>query len=245
MKRIRVILLDTRELYREGTTYLLNTTKSIEVVGTCFTTADTIEKVNKLKPDIIIVCTKVPIKNCIEAVRRICEVTKEARVLMLSHSREGDDFIDAIRAGVKGYISDTTSIENLIKSIEIVAVGGTVIGNPMSEIMLREFNVLEDSEFHQKYTDTLSHREREVVNLLSKGHTNKEIAEALFITENTVKVHMHRIINKLNVNNRQQVLIVAMAESKKLFDIRGKKPVGRHKVVNSLSDNSSNNPRSN
>ena len=232
MKKITVILLDTRELYRKGTTHLLNTTRSIEVVATCFSTADTIEKINKLKPDIIIVCTKVPIKNCIEAVRRICEVTKGAKVLMLSHSREGDDFVDAIRAGVKGYISETTSIENLIKSIEIIAEGGTVIGNPMSEIMLREFNVLEESEFHQKYTDTLSHREREVVNLLSKGRTNKEIAEALCITENTVKVHMHRIINKMNVHNRQQVLIVAMAESKKLFDVRENGTVGGHKVVN-------------
>lgn len=213
MKKIKVVLLDTREIYRKGTTNVLNTAKNIEVIDACTTIIDTVEKVNKLKPDLVIISTKVPIKNCIEAVRRICEEAKEARILMLSYSREGTDLVDAIRAGVKGYISETTSIENLIKSIEIVAEGGTVIGNPMSEIMLREFTMIEEAELHRtKYTDALSEREREVINLLSQGQTNKEIAESLCISESTVKVHIHNIIRKMNVRNRQQVLVVAMEE---------------------------------
>ena len=215
MEKIRLVLVDRREIFREGLAKLLQAEPNIEVVGTCAGDLEAIEKACEFKPDLVLMDTELPECKCIEATRRICELLPETKVIMLTHSRESCDLFDAIKGGAVGYVSKDITVEDLIKTVTLVIDGGTIIGAPMAETMLKEFALTEAKGQQQaKYYETLSKREQEVLDLVAKGATNREIAATLFISENTVKVHLHSVLKKLHVRNRQQATARAVGEGR-------------------------------
>jgi len=125
---------------------------------------------------------------------------------VLTYSETDDDFISAARAGAKGYLSKDVSIENLIKAITLVAEGGVVVSPPMATRPLSEFNSLEESKDATKLTALLSKREQAVLSLVAQGFTNMEIVTTLVISDNTVKVHLRNIMEKLHAHTRQQAV---------------------------------------
>lgn len=211
MRKLRLSLVDRRELFREGLAKLLEDEPRIKVVCKCSCDREAIETVSKCKPDVALIDTELPEGKCVEVTRYICELLPKTKVIMLTHSTESRDLLAAIRAGAIGYVTKDITVEDLIRAIILVDDGGTIIGAPIAKTLLKELLTQEDRKLSvAKYDETLSQREREVLELVAKGATNREIATTLFISEHTVKVHLHNIMTKLHVRNRQQATALAV-----------------------------------
>ena len=210
MEKTRLLLVDRREIFREGLAKLVQDKPNIEVVGTCSTGPEAMEKASELKPDVVLMDTELPEGECVEATKRICELLPKTKVIMLTHSIESRDLLAAIKAGAQGYVTKDITLEDLLKAVTLVIDGGTIIGAPLAQIMLKEFASLDTkAPPHAKHIEVLSKREREVLSLVAKGASNREIGTALFISEHTVKVHLHNIMQKLHVHRRQQATALA------------------------------------
>jgi two-component system NarL family response regulator len=159
--------------------------------------------------------------NGIEAARRIRDLSPSTRILMLTVSDEEDDLYEAIKAGANGYLLKEISVEEVAEAIRAVVQGQSMISPTMASKLLTEFNALaKKAEERQQYpTPTLTTRELEVLKLVAKGMSNREIADALYISENTVKNHVRNILEKLHLHSRMEAVIYAVRE--RLLDIRG------------------------
>ncbi|MFC2017445.1 LuxR C-terminal-related transcriptional regulator [Chloroflexota bacterium] len=213
MEKIRVLLVDRREIYREGLAKLLENKPEVEVMSACPGDLEAIEKISELKPDVVLMDTELPEGECAEVTRRICQLLPGIKVLMLTDSRDSYDLYAAIRAGALGYVTKDITTEELIKAIVLVVDGRVIIGAPMLDKLRNEFDSLEAKLLRKEIPyDLLSEREREVLDLVAKGTTNKEISTTLFISPHTVKVHLHNITRKLHVRNRQEATALAIEE---------------------------------
>ena len=204
--KIRLVLADRREIFRGGLAKLLESEPNIEVVCVCHTGLEVVESARKHQPDVILIDTGLTECSGVEIVRRIHEELSKINIIVLSHSETDDDLISAARAGAKAYLSKDVSIENLIRAIILVAEGGVVVSPPMAARLLQEFNFLEEGKDAAKLVALLSKREQAVLSLVEQGFTNREIATTLVISENTVKVHLRNIMEKLHAHTRQQAV---------------------------------------
>ncbi len=213
LNSIRLMLTFKRELFLEGLTRLL-TEKSpnFDVVAKCSNGADCIKKARELEPDLILLDTEITDFNCVEVIKQITTVLPKSRILILTLSEQQSDLLATINAGASAYISKDTSIEALINDIERVQAGELVVSRPMAEKLLGEFRLLEEEKNAKKEGSDfgLSKRENEVLKWVERGSTNREIADGLFISENTVKVHLSNILEKLHVRNRQQAAVMRL-----------------------------------
>ena len=157
-----------------------------------------------------------------ESIQRIQEKLPETKVIALTHSGEDTDLFSALRAGARAYVSKDTSLEDLIKVINLVAEGNVVISAPMTARFLDKLNPLKELKGVVKPGDEfiLSKREKTVLSLVAQGLTNGEIANTLYISPHTVKVHLRNIMAKLQVKNRQQAVVLAK-EKDMLSDVNG------------------------
>ena len=206
MVKIRLVLADKCEIFREGLAKLLESEPDIEVVGTCCTESETVESTHKHQPDVILIGTGLPECSDVKVVQRIHEGLSKTNIIVLTHSKADADLISATRAGAKAYLSKDVSIESLIKAIFLVAEGGVVVSPPMAAKLLAEFNFLKEGEDAAKLINLLSKREQAVLSLTAQGFTNREIATTLVISENTVKVHLRNIMEKLHAHTRQEAV---------------------------------------
>ncbi len=206
MAKIRLVLADKEEIFREGLAKLLESEPHIEVVCTCRTGLEAVECVYEHQPDIILVDTDLPECSGIEVVQRIHEELPKTNIMVLSHSETDDDLISAVRAGAKAYLSKDVSIGSLINAITLVAEDGIVVSSPMAARLLQGFNFLEEGKDSAKLATLLSKREEAVLSLVAQGCTNRKIATTLVISENTVKVHLRNIMEKLHAHTRQQAV---------------------------------------
>ena len=211
MEKIKVLLVDRRELFREGLAKILENESNIEVICKCSSVREGIEKASQLKPDIVTLDTEISDCNHVEVIQRINELLPETHVIILTHPQEYDHF-RALKAGARAYLSKDINMEGLIGAIGAVHAGEVVISPQVAERLLKEFIPLEERNkpLPRKNNAGLSKRELEVLTLVAKGSTNREIATALFISESTVKVHLSRILEKIHAHNRQQAAIIAM-----------------------------------
>ena len=206
MAKIRLVLADNEEIFREGLAQLLEGEPDIEVACTCRTGLEAVEIAHKHQPDVILIDTGLPECSGVEVVQRIDEGLSKINIIVLSHSETDDDLISAARAGAKAYLSKDVSIENLIKAIILVADGGVVVSPPMAAGLLAKLSFLKESKSPAKLVTLLSKREQAVLSLVAQGFTNREIATRLVICENTVKVHLRNIMEKLHAHTRQQAV---------------------------------------
>ena len=206
MAKIKLVLADKTEVFRRGLAKLLESEPNIEVVCTCCTGSEVIESGYKYQPDIIVTDTRLPEYSGVEVVQRVHEELPETNIIVLTHSETNEDFISVAQAGAKAYLSKDISIGNLIKAIILVAEGGVVISPPMAARLLAKFNFLEKDKDAAKLVTILSKREEEVLSLVAQGFTNRKISKALVICENTVKVHLRNIMEKLHASTRQQAV---------------------------------------
>jgi DNA-binding NarL/FixJ family response regulator len=208
---MNLLLVDKREIFREGLSCLLASQPDIEVVVACGSGTEAIEKVSRLQPDVIILDTEIEDGSPDVVCRIRKSLPNSAQILMLTHSEEHRDLFDALKCGARGYLTKDATIGDLVKAVNVIAEGGVIISPPMASKMLQEFNSLNTAGETKPadYELQLTKREKEVLTLIGGGATNREIANTLSIAENTVKVHLRNIMEKLHVQSRLQAALMA------------------------------------
>jgi DNA-binding NarL/FixJ family response regulator len=213
MGKVKVILASNHELWWEGLALLVEKRSAdIEVLTICYDAIETIDKANQLKPDVLLLDEEIEGGDCGEVAQRINELHPEIKIIIVMKPYQDINYASSFKARAKAYINKDITYAGLESSIRHVAKGGVVVISPLvAQKLLEQVASYGNAEIARaEYNVGLSKREKEVLALLAeKGTTNKEIAEALHITENTVKAHLSSILEKMQVRNRQQAAILA------------------------------------
>jgi DNA-binding NarL/FixJ family response regulator len=209
--RIKLIIVDDHTLFREGIKKILALEKDIEIVGEAFDGEEVISVLNHCQPDIMLLDIKMERVNGLQVLPRIVEQFPLLKVIILTAQVTSAESVKAIRDGARGIILKHAASEFLIKGIRKVAEGELwADSSTMTQVvdsLSRKYRVDRSPEKGRK---ELSEREIEVVTLVASGNRNKEIANKLFISEQTVKTHLSNIFQKLEVNDRLELALYAM-----------------------------------
>lgn len=210
---LRVLLADDNALFREGMASLLNRCEDVQVVGQAKDGAEAVRKTSLLRPDVVLMDLSMPLGGGIEATRQILEERPDQAICMLTVSEQASDLFKTIRAGARGYLVKTVQLEELCSGLHVLADGGSVVSPHLAAQLLEEFAKLAQGiREGPSEAEKLTGREREVLEQIARGASNKEIAQRLVIAENTVKVHLRNILDKLHLRNRQQAAAFAVQE---------------------------------
>lgn len=213
MKKLHILLADDHVLFRKGIASLIDSREDMQVVGEASDGSETVRLAKQLKPDVILMDINMPIMDGLTAVKAIRDARPEINVVMLTVSDDDDDLFGAIKNGAKGYLLKNLQPKELFDMLEGIRRGEAAISGNMAVKILQEFQQPGDGDRPaDKAVDELTQREIEVLNEVVKGFTNKEIAAALSIAENTVKIHLRNILEKLHVRNRIQAAVFAVRE---------------------------------
>ncbi len=216
---IRVLIVDDHALFRRGLELVLSQEEDIDVVGEATDGVEAVERATELVPDVVLMDVRMPRASGIEAARAIRDRFPATKVIMLTVSDDERDLYESVLAGANGYLLKEVSIEEVADAVRAVARGHSLISPSMASKLLQEFNELARRvEERQRATSPrLTERELEVLKLVAKGLSNREIAGELYIAENTVKNHIRNVLEKLNLHSRMEAVVYAMRE--KLLDI--------------------------
>jgi DNA-binding NarL/FixJ family response regulator len=218
---IRVLLADDNALFREGMASLLSRCEGVQVVGQAKDAAEVVRKASLLRPDVVLMDLAMPQGGGVPATRTILQERPEIAVCVLTVSEQESDLFAAVRAGARGYLIKTVALEDLCHALHILADGGSVVTPHLAARLLEEFARLAPTmRDGPSEAEKLTAREREVLELVARGASNKEIANQLVIAENTVKVHLRNILDKLHLRNRQQAAAFAVQEGL-VSEVRG------------------------
>ncbi len=210
---IRVLLVDDHPLFRRGIASLLSAEAGFEVVGEASNGGEAVEKARNLMPDVILMDISMPEVNGLEATRRIKQEFPYVHIVILTVSDEDENLFEAIRSGAQGYLLKKIEPQTLFTTLRGALEGSAPISRTMATKLLAEFARQSRRETAVPTpTTTLTEREKEVLGLIAHGRTNKEIAGALSIAENTVKNHLKNILEKLHLENRVQAATYAIRE---------------------------------
>jgi DNA-binding NarL/FixJ family response regulator len=207
---IRVMIADDHDLYRRGMQVVVELDGTAEVVGEASNGLEAVEVCLRVAPDVVLMDVRMPGVGGIEACRRIRDAVPDARILMLTMSDDESDLFDAIKAGASGYLLKDLPGEEVADAIRKVNDGQAIIPPGMAATLLAEFTRL--SQEPEPVTGTapmLTDREVEVLRLVARGLANREIAEELVISENTVKNHVRNILEKLHLHSRVEAAVYA------------------------------------
>ncbi len=210
--RIRVMLVDDHALMRKGVASLLAACPDIEVVGEADNGAEAVTRVADLMPDLILMDIQMPEMDGLEATRRIMAEHPYLKIVMLTVSEEDRTLFDAIKAGAQGYLLKKMEPDEFLAMVRGISRGEAPISRAMASKILGEFSRRVKGLQLEDPMAKLTPREREVLQLLTQGNTNKEIASALGVSENTVKNHLKNILAKLHLQNRVQAVAFALRE---------------------------------
>ncbi len=202
------MLVDDHELVRQGIAAMLNGTGDVHVVGVARSGREAIEVARRELPDVVLMDVKMPDMDGLEATRKIKEERPRTAVVMLTMHDNPAYLRDAVRAGAAGYLLKDVSKEELVDAIRQVATGGAFIESQMLKGMLSEMKP--SSAGPSPAAKNLTKREREILSLVAEGLSNREIAEKLVLSPETVKSHVAAILEKLNVSDRTQAAIYAV-----------------------------------
>ncbi|MDO8691862.1 MAG: response regulator transcription factor [Dehalococcoidia bacterium] len=213
MERIGVLLVDDHALFRDGLVSLLSLQDDIEVVGVANDGLEALEKARELVPDLILMDVKMPRCNGLEATRLIKEEMPHIRIVMLTVSEDDQDLFQAVKNGAEGYLVKTLNAEELIDLLKGVFRGEAPLSRAMARKILHEFALqFRRSDAVHIPRGDLTRREVEVLQLVSEGAPDKQIAVHLCISQRTVKNHMHNILDKLHLQNRVQAATYALRQ---------------------------------
>jgi len=206
---MKIVIVDDHVLFREGLTAIIGSEPDIEIIGQAGTVQEAIEMVKISKPDMVLMDFGLPDGTGAEATRAILQEHPECKVVFLTMSEEDDDLIAAIRSGAKGYLLKNMQPAKLVSSLRSVQKGESALSRSMTLRLMEELARTKESQRPGEGDPTLTRRELEVLRELASGLSNLEIAERLFISENTVKYHVHSILEKLNLSDRRDAAIYA------------------------------------
>lgn len=206
---IRLLIVDDHELVRQGFIAMMSVEPNLDVVGEAADGVETVELARSLQPDVILLDLAMPRKDGIEATREIRVDNPNARILIITSFAEDEKVFQAVKAGALGYLLKDSSPEALIRAIDAVYEGRLSLHPDIALKLIEELNRPLDQPPTE---DPLTEREEEVLILVAKGLSNKEIAERLVVTERTVSAHVSNILGKLHLANRTQAALYALRE---------------------------------
>jgi DNA-binding NarL/FixJ family response regulator len=213
MEPIKVLIVDDHTLFRRGIAAVLANQPDLKVVGEALDGLDAIKKTREIAPDVVLMDLNMPRCSGLEATQALQAEMPQVSILVLTVSDSESDLFAAMKFGARGYILKNAEPEELTHAIFHIARGGVIVSSLMATKLLTEFKDLRakpEKESVQQANAVLSPREGEVLQLVAKGATNKEIGESLFISENTVKTHLQNIMEKLHLANRSQAAAYAV-----------------------------------
>lgn len=211
MNPIRILVTDDQALFREGLRTLLSLERDFEIVGEAANGAEAVEAARTLRPDLVLMDLRMPVMGGVEATRRVREASPPSRVLVLTTFHEDEEIFDALRAGACGYLLKDTPSGKLAEAIRAAVRGESVLEPSVATKVVAEFNRLSSLRVAEGAASStlLSMRELDVLRQVARGRTNKEIANALHVTEGTVKNHLTSIFSRLGVLDRTQAALKA------------------------------------
>ena len=216
MDRIRILLADDHTILRDGIRSLLEDQPDIQVVGEAEDGHTAIRMTCELEPDVVLMDIAMPLLNGLEATRRIKRDCPRARVLILS-MHENEEYIrQALASGAMGYILKDAAAHDLLGAIRAVHSGEAVLSPAITRLVIEDYLRWGDLGSGD-LTNGLSSREREVLQLIAEGYTNKQIAEILSISVKTVQAHRANIMSKLDLHDRSELIKYAIR--KKIIEI--------------------------
>ncbi len=206
MAKIKILVVDDHALMRDGISALLGLYEGIEVVGEASEGKEAIEKTQELAPDVIIMDIAMPGMEGLEATRRIMKRNPKVKVLVLTQHDNREYILSAIKAGAAGYVPKKALGSELVSAIRTVYQGDSFLYPSAATALIQDYLHLVEEEPY----DSLTGREREILKLIAEGHTSREIADTLFISLKTVQGHRTKIMKKLDLHNRTELIKYAM-----------------------------------
>lgn len=219
MEPIRVLIVDEEDLFRRGLAVMLGKDPEVEVVGQARSGQEALRLGAEVRPSVVLVELRLPDMSGVQLARAVHRETPDVCVVMMARSYTPPDITEAARAGVFGYLTKDITLPGLVEAVKQVGRGEPYFSPVVGRIMIEEVArsavgvvrssppAVQRSPERAKVTE----RERDVLRLIVQGATNRDIAARLMITENTVKVHLRNILDKLHLRNRQQAAAFAVS----------------------------------
>src|SRR5215510_5517508 len=206
----RVLIVDDDHLMRAGLVELLAGEPEIEIIGQASTGREAVERARRLAPDVVLMDVRMPDLDGIDATRELFRAAPGIRVLILTTFEEDDYIFGALRAGASGFLLKRTRPEELIAAVRTVAAGDSLLSPSVTRRVIERLAQQPTPDLaNRAKLDELTARERDVLELVARGLSNREIAAALFVEESTVRTHVKHILMKLDLRDRVQVVIFA------------------------------------
>lgn len=216
-KNIRILIADDHPIVRDGLKKLLSLEDDFEIVGEAADGREVLERVQELDPDILLLDLRMPNLDGLSALQSLQQSNKRTRVIVLTASEDKNEFVQAMKLGCSGIVLKQTAPELIVKSIRKVQAGEIWLDSHTTAAVMRQFSTAMEmgggggsSSGKVRERSPLSAREREIVALVAQGYKNKEMAEKMFISEQTVKNHLHNIFDKLGVSDRLELALYAI-----------------------------------
>jgi two-component system response regulator NreC len=210
MTDIKVLLADDHGVVRKGLRFLLERQEGIEVVGEAADGRETVELAEKLRPDVIIMDVGMPNLNGIDATAQIVRRDSSLGVIILSMHSDESYILRALNAGAKGYLLKDSAEEDLVRAVKTVAQGKPYFSTRITQTLLEDYlRHLRQRGLQDSY-DLLTQREKEVLQLLAEGKTNKEVASKLDLSVYTVETHRTNLMQKLDLHNTAEIVLYAV-----------------------------------
>ena len=216
--KIRIVVADDHPIFRDGLCKLLGLEEDFEVVAQAQDGRQVLDVLQQYAPDILLLDLKMPGLDGLATLQRLQAVKNKTRVIVLTASDDKNEFVQAMKLGTSGIVLKQTATELLIKSIRKVHAGEIWLDSHTTAAVIRQFVAADDNpppsapqaSPRERERSPLSQREREIVALVAQGFKNKEMAEKMFISEQTVKNHLHNIFDKLGVSDRLELALYAI-----------------------------------
>jgi two-component system response regulator NreC len=207
---MKILLADDHNVLRKGLRRILEEQSDLEVVGEASDGRQAVSLANTLKPDVVVMDIAMPLMNGLEATRQILQRGGGMNVLILSMYSDENYVVQVLRAGARGYLLKDTAEEDLITAVRTVAKGQPFFSPKIAKLLLGDsMQRLRDEGVSDTY-DLLTPREREVLQLIAEGKSNKEAAAALFVSPTTIETHRARIMDKLDLHSTADIVLYAV-----------------------------------
>lgn len=210
---MNILIVDDHEVVRMGLRTLLERQGGLNIVGEAATAAEAVEVARASHPDLVLMDVRLPDKSGVEACRRIRAEQPKTKVIMLTSYADDDAIFASVMAGASGYLLKQIHVEQLYQAIISVQKGESLLDPSITKAVMDRVQAVCDGAPNREM-DALTEREREILGLIAEGHTNKEIADKVCLSDKTVRNYVSSILQKLNVSHRTQAAVYYLERNK-------------------------------